>query len=104
MYFSTVVSVIVQPIPDVIDGRYSKYLSKYGRYFCEIQMCIYLGDKRTLFGWFGDVYRGYIVGNGVFLAMPQRSQKNDSFQQYNHGKRVRTTQAVYVCLFSNAMH
>ena len=28
----------------------------------------YLGDKRTLFGLFRHVYRGFTVGNGVFLA------------------------------------
>ena len=27
-----------------------------------------LGDKRTLFGLFRHVYRGFTVGNGVFLA------------------------------------
>ena len=29
---------------------------------------IELGDKRTLFGLFRHVYRGFTVGNGVFLA------------------------------------
>ena len=29
---------------------------------------IHLGDKRTLFGLFRNLYRGFTVGNGVFLA------------------------------------
>ena len=64
----------------------------------------HLGDKRTLFGLFRHVYRGYTVGNGVFLATRQRSQENVSFQQYNHDIRAGTIQTVYVYPHSNALH
>ena len=46
--------------------------SKFG-YF-EFKYCTFfvsgteLEDKRTLFGLFRHVYRGFTVGNGVFLA------------------------------------
>ena len=59
---------------------------------------IYLGDKHALFGWFGHVYHGYTVGNGVFLATRQQSQENECFQQYNHDIHN------FIYIHSNALH
>ena len=82
-------------------GRCSKIMH---RVFLSYNICIDLGDKRTLFGLFRHVYRGYTVGNGVFLATRQRSQENVSFQQYNHDICAGTIQTVYVYPHSNAFH
>ena len=71
--------------------------------YSEIQL-LYLRDKHTLFWLFLQVYRGYTVGNGIFLAVRQRSQENGSFQQHNQDIPVGTIQVVYIYPHPKALH
>ena len=53
-------------------------------------------DKRTLFGLFRHVYRGFTVGNWRFPGSANASSGKLRFQQLNHDIRAGTIQTVYV--------